>query len=91
MQFFKKTLLLFFSVAFLTPLHSEQKMENEMTHLFSKDRMLCTTMTQGQYVRFNRCRNGEVMTGIRDLDPLTIYCTTLLANCPNQIDRHERD
>jgi hypothetical protein len=25
--------------------------------------------------------NGEVMTGIRSLDPLMVYCTRLLANC----------
>jgi len=47
----------------------------------SSGRMLCTTITQAQQVRFNRCRNGEVMTGIQSLDPLTVYCTTLLANC----------
>ncbi|NBV51272.1 hypothetical protein EBR78_08665 [bacterium] len=46
-----------------------------------EQRPLCTTMTQAQQVRFNRCRNGEVMTGIQSLDPLMVYCTTLLANC----------
>lgn len=44
-------------------------------------RTLCTTITQAQQVRFNRCRNGEVMTGIQSLEPLMVYCTTLLANC----------
>jgi len=47
----------------------------------SQERMLCTTITQGQQVRFNRCRNNEVMTGIQGFDPLTVYCTTILANC----------
>lgn len=46
-----------------------------------QQRTLCTTITQAQQVRFNRCRNGEVMTGIQSLDPLMVYCTTLLANC----------
>ena len=47
----------------------------------AEQRALCTTITQAQQVRFNRCRNGEVMTGIQSLDPLMVYCTTLLANC----------
>ena len=50
----------------------------------SLGRSLCTTLTQGQQVRFEQCMNGEVMTGIRSLDPLTVYCTRLLANCPNR-------
>lgn len=45
------------------------------------DRMLCNTITQAQQVRVNRCRNGEVMTGIQSLEPLMVYCTTLMANC----------
>lgn len=48
------------------------------------DRSLCTTITQAQQVRFDRCMNGEVMTGIRSLDPLMVYCTRLLANCPGR-------
>lgn len=50
----------------------------------SSGRQLCTTITQAQSVRFDRCRTNEVMTGIRSLDPITVYCTTILANCLNR-------
>ncbi|NBX76733.1 MAG: hypothetical protein EBQ92_09280 [Proteobacteria bacterium] len=58
--------------------------KNPSTFPVASERMLCTTITQAQQVRFNRCRNGEVMTGIQSLEPLTVYCTTLMANCRNQ-------
>jgi hypothetical protein len=61
--------------------------ENSSRFPISSERMLCTTITQAQQVRFNRCRNGEVMTGIQSLEPLTVYCTTLMANCRREISR----
>ncbi|MBM4304672.1 MAG: hypothetical protein FJ112_10155 [Deltaproteobacteria bacterium] len=50
----------------------------------SSSRMLCTTVTQAQSVRFDRCRTNEVMTGVKSLDPIMVYCTTILANCLNR-------
>jgi len=54
-------------------------------------RMLCTTITQSQRVRLNRCHTNEVMTGIQSLEPLWVYCTTLLANCrqKTQVTKNE--
>jgi len=72
--------LLFFSVTLL--LATEEKSEKQKP-LVSELRPLCTTLTQNQVSRFERCANGEVMTGIRSLDPLMVYCTRLLANCIN--------
>lgn len=63
---------------------SKEAKENSSRFPVSSERMLCTTITQAQQVRFNRCRNGEVMTGIQSLEPLTVYCTTLMANCRSQ-------
>jgi hypothetical protein len=63
---------------------SKEAKENSSMFPVSSQRMLCTTITQAQQVRFNRCRNGEVMTGIQSLEPLTVYCTTLMANCRGQ-------
>jgi len=72
-------LLVFF--AFSVCAFSSPTEELSSTFPLSTDRVLCTTITQAQQVRVNRCRNGEVMTGIQSLEPLMVYCTTLMANC----------
>lgn len=85
MNNFLKLFLVGALVSFTSPLFSIEMNESELRNDHSsEERMLCTTITQGQYVRFNRCRNGEVMTGIQGFDPLTVYCTTLMANCRTQ-------
>lgn len=49
------------------------------------ERLLCTATNGGIIARFEKCLNAtEVMTGIRSLDPLMVYCTRLIINCSRQ-------
>lgn len=84
MKQFQKLLVFTILSHVVFPLYSDEITESELINHHSSERMLCTTITQGQYVRLNRCRNGEVMTGIQGFDPLTVYCTTIMANCRTQ-------
>jgi len=46
------------------------------------ERLLCTATNGGIIARFDKCLNEtEVMTGIRSLEPLMVYCTRLVINC----------
>lgn len=76
---------LILSFGFLTLLPLRASEPNRSIPVHDPDgRGLCVTITQSQRVRFDRCATNEVMTGIRSLDPITVYCTTVLANCPNR-------
>jgi len=72
----KQLIVSFFLLAVSSMAHQVSNIKTD-----SPEDLSCSTSVSGEYSAQNRCFYGDVMTGIRSINPLQIRCSRITVTC----------